>query len=78
MSPKKSCFPDSSRKVSSVVPVLKNVWAASNYRLVILLSVVSKIFEKLANNKLDDSLKKLAFILIAHVLSSFLYEMSFF
>ena len=46
---KKSCFPDC-WKVSSVVPVFKNVGersTAKNYRPVSLLSVVSKVFEKL-------------------------------
>ena len=46
---KKSCFPDC-WKVSSVVPVFKNVGersTAKNYRPVSLLSVVSKVFEKI-------------------------------
>ena len=40
-------------EVSSVVPVFKNVGersTAKNYCPVSLLSVVSKVFEKLANN----------------------------
>ena len=40
-------------KISSVVPVFKNVGersTAKNYRTVSLLSVVSKVFEKLVNN----------------------------
>ena len=48
---KEFCFPDCS-EVSSIVPVFNNVGersAAKNYRLVVLLSVVSKIFEKLVN-----------------------------
>ena len=52
---KESCFPDC-WKVSSVVPVFKNVGersTAKNYRPVSLLSVVSKIFEKLVNNRID-------------------------
>ena len=51
---KESCFPDC-WKVSSVVPVFKNVGERSdpkNYRPVSLLSVVSKVFEKLINDKL--------------------------
>ena len=46
---KESCFPDC-WKVSSVVPVFKNVGersTAKNYHPVNLLSVVSKVFEKL-------------------------------
>ena len=50
---KESCFPDW-WKVSSVAPVLKNVWEMStskNYHP-ISLSVVSKIFEKLVKIEL--------------------------
>ena len=48
-------------KVSSVVPVLKNVGErseAKNYHLVSLLSVVIKVFEKLVNNGIVDHLDK--------------------
>ena len=57
---KESCFPDC-WKVSSVVPVFKNVGemsAAKNYRPVSLLSVVNKVFEKLVNNRIVDHLEK--------------------
>ena len=57
---KESCFPDC-WKVSSVVPVFKNVGersTAKNYRPVCLLSVVSKVFEKLVNNRIAGHLKK--------------------
>ena len=57
---KESCFPDS-WKVSSVVPVFKNVgqrFTAKNYHPVSLLSVVSKVFEKLVNNRIVDHLEK--------------------
>ena len=57
---KESCFPDC-WKVSSVVPVFKNVGersTAKNYHPVNLLSVVSKVFEKLANNRIVDHLEK--------------------
>ena len=50
---RKSCFPDC-WKVSSVVPVFKNLGeslAAKNYCPVSLLSVVSKVFQKLVNNR---------------------------
>ena len=59
---KESCFPDC-WKVSSVVPVFKNVGersTAKNYRPVSLLSVVSKVFEKLVNNRIVDHLEKCA------------------
>ena len=57
---KESCFSDC-WKVSSVVPVFKNVEersTAKNYRSVSLLSVVSKVFEKLVNNRIVDHLEK--------------------
>ena len=57
---KESCFPDC-WKVSSVVPVLKNVGersTAKNYRPVSLPSVVSKVLEKLVNNRLAVNLEK--------------------
>ena len=57
---KEFCFPDC-WKVSSVVPAIKNVGersTAKNYRPVSLLSVVSKVFEKLANNRIVDHLEK--------------------
>ena len=51
---KESCF-------LLVVPVFKNVGkrsTAKNYRPVSLLSVVSKVFEKLVNNRIFDHLEK--------------------
>ena len=57
---KESCFPDC-WKVSSVVPVFKNVGersTAKNYCPVSLLSVVSKVVEKLVNNRIADHLEK--------------------
>ena len=57
---KESYFPDC-WKVSSVVPVFKNVGersTAKNYRPVSLLSVVSKVFEKSVNNRIVDHLEK--------------------
>ena len=53
---KESCFPEYWR-VSSVVPVFGNVGersTAKNYHPVSLLSVVSKVFEKLVNNRIVD------------------------
>ena len=57
---KESSFPDC-WKVSSVVPVFKNVVErskAKNYCLVSLLSVVTKNFEKIANKRIVDHLEK--------------------
>ena len=57
---KESCFPGC-WKVSSVVPVFKDIGersAAKNYCPVSLLFVVSKVFEKFANNRLFDHLEK--------------------
>ena len=57
---KESGFPDG-WKVSSVVPVFKNVEersTAKNYHPVSLLSVFSKVFEKLVNNRIVNHLEK--------------------
>ena len=57
---KEFSFPDC-WKVSSVVPVFKNVGersTAKNYHPVSLLSVVSIVFEKLVNNRIVDHLEK--------------------
>ena len=57
---KKSCFPDC-WKVSSVVSVFKNNGErsiAKNYHSVSLLFVLSKVSEKLANNRSVDYLEK--------------------
>ena len=55
---KESSFTDC-WKVSSVVPVFKNLGStAKNYRPVSLLSVVSKVFERLVNNRIVDHLEK--------------------
>ena len=56
---KEFCFPDC-WKVLSVVPVFKNIGeraTAKNYPPVSLLSVVSKVFEKLVNNRIVDQLE---------------------
>ena len=48
-----------------MVPVFKNVGemsTAKNYHLVSLLSVVSKVFEKLGNNRIVDQLEKCVFL----------------
>ena len=57
---KKSCFPDC-LEVSLVAPVFKNVgewFTAKSYHSVSLLSVVSKVFEKLVFNTVVDHLAK--------------------
>ena len=57
---KESCFPDC-RKISLVFPVFMNTGersTAKNYHPLSLLSVVSKIFEKLVNNRIVDHLEK--------------------
>ena len=57
---KQFCFPDC-WKVSLVVPIFNNAGersAPKTYCHVNLLSVVSKIFEKLANNRIVDHLEK--------------------
>ena len=57
---RESCFPDC-WKILYVVFVFKNVGersTAKNYYLVSLLFVVSKVFEKLANNRIIDHLEK--------------------
>ena len=53
---KESCFPDC-WKISLVVSIFNNVGersATKNYRPVSHLSVVSKVFEKLVNNRIVD------------------------
>ena len=67
---KESCFPDC-WKVSSVVPVFQNIGersTAKNYRPASLLSVVSKVFEKLVNYRIVDHLEKCG------LLSDFQYD----
>ena len=57
---RQSCFPDS-WKLSSLVPVFKNVGErsiAKNYDPVSVLFVVSKVLEKLVNNRIVDHLEK--------------------
>ena len=63
---KESCFLDC-WKVLSVVPVFKNVgelFTAKNFCSVSLLSVISKVFKKLVNNRVVDhfKLKTLSFV----------------
>ena len=56
---KESCFPNC-WKVSVVFPVFKNVGersTAQDYHPVSFLSVVSRVFEKLVNNRIVDHLE---------------------
>ena len=75
---KESCFPDY-WKVLSVVSVFKNVGeksTAKNYRPVSLLFVVSKVFEKLVNNRIVDHLEK--FFLISSMVLGLLDQLLIF
>ena len=77
---KKFCFPDC-WKVSSVVPVFKDVGempTAKNYRSVSFLSVVSKVFEKLVNNRIFDHLEKCGLFLISSVVLGLLNQLQIF
>ena len=64
-----------------MVPVFKNVGersTAKNYRPVSLLSVVSKVFKKLVNNRIVDHLKKLAFFLVSSIILGLLDQLQIF
>ena len=77
---KESCFPNC-WKVSSVAHVFKNVgeWStAINYHPVSLLSAVSKIFEKLANNGLADHLEQCGLFLISSMVLGLLDQLQMF
>ena len=77
---KESCFPDC-WKVSSVVPAFKNVGersTAKNYHPVSLLSVVSKVFEKLVYTRIVDHLEKCGLFLISSMVLGLLDELQIF
>ena len=77
---KESCFPDC-WKVSSVVPVFKNVGetsTAKNCCPVSLLSVFSKGFEKLVNNRIVDHLEKCGLFLISNMILGLFDQMLIF
>ena len=64
-----------------MVHVFKNVGkrsTAKNYHPVSLLSVVSKVFEKLVNNRIVDHLQKCDFFLISSIVSSYLDQLQIF
>ena len=65
-------------KVSSPVSVFSNVGeksAAKSYCPIGLLSVVSKVFEKLLNDSLVDHLEKLGLFLISSMASGLLDQL---
>ena len=77
---KQSCFPDS-WKLSSLVPVYKNVGErsiAKNYDPVSVLFVVSKILEKLVNNRIVDHLEKLCLFSVSSMVLGLLYLLQIF
>ena len=64
-----------------MVPVFNNVGersTAKNYCPVSLLSVVSKVFEKLANNRIVDHLEKCGFFLISSMVLGLLNQLQIF
>ena len=64
-----------------MVPVFKNVGersTAKNYLLVSLLSVVSKVFEKLVNNRIVDHVEKCDFFLISSMVLGLLDQLQIF
>ena len=74
------CFPDC-WNVSSVVPVLKIVGersTAKNYHPVSLLSVVSKVFEKLVNNRIVEHLEECGLFLISSMVLGLLNQLQIF
>ena len=77
---RESCFPDC-WKVSSVAPIFKNVGersTAKNYCPVSLLSVVSKVFEKLVNNRIVDHLENCGLFLISSIVLGLLDQLQIF
>ena len=74
---KESCFPGY-RKVSLVVSVFKNVGemsAVKSYHPVSLLSVVSKVYEKLVNNRIVDHIEKCGIFLISSMVFDLLHQL---
>ena len=72
-----------SRLLKSLISVLvfKNVGersTAKNYRPVSLLSVVSKVLEKLVNNTVVDHLEKCSFFLISGMVLGLLNQLQIF
>ena len=66
---------------SSVFPVFKNVGGrstAKNYHPVSILSVISKVFEKLEKNRTVDHLRNVAFFLIVSLVLVLLNQLQIF
>ena len=64
-----------------MVPVFKNVGESStakNYHPVSLLSVVSKVFEKLVNNRINDHLEKCGLFLTFSIVLGLLSQLQIF
>ena len=77
---KESCFSEY-WKLSLVVPAFKEVGGrstAKKYCPVSLLSVVSKVFEKLVNNRIVDHLEKCSFFLISSMILGLLDQLQIF
>ena len=78
---KESCFL-SCRKVSSMVPVFKNIWESStaeSYCLARVFYVDIKIFEKCESNRLKGHVEKSEIIfLISNMVSGLLIQMQIF
>ena len=77
---KQSCFPNS-WKLSSLFPVFKNVGErsiAKNYDPVSVLFVVSKVLEKLVNNRIVDHLEKLCLFSVSSMVLGLLYLLQIF
>ena len=61
-----------------MVPVFKNFWErtiAKNYRPVSLLCMISKVFEKLINNRIVDHLDKCGLFLISSMVLGLLDQL---
>ena len=68
-------------KELSVVPIFKNVGersTAKNYHPASVLSMVSKVFEKLVNNRIDDHLQKCGLFLICSMILGLLDQLQIF
>ena len=64
-----------------MVPVFKNVGersTAKTYHPVSLLSVVSKVFEKLVNNRIHDHLEKCGLFFISSIVLGLLSQLQVF